>query len=50
MRSPGRMTLVFGRSLFPISALAIIAGAALWGPWISLALAYGWWRLVGKIG
>jgi hypothetical protein len=46
----GRIGLIVGRSLFPISALAIIAGAVVWGPWISLALAYGWWRLVGRIG
>lgn len=29
--------LVFGRSFFPLFAIAIIAGAALWGPWVSLA-------------
>jgi hypothetical protein len=46
----GRIGLIAGRSLFPLSAVLIIAGAALWGPWISLALAYGWWRLVGRIG
>ena len=30
--------LVFGRSFFPLFAIAIIAGATLWGPWVSLAV------------
>jgi hypothetical protein len=42
--------LIVGRSLFPITALVIIAGAALWGPWVSLGLAYVCWRVVGRIG
>jgi uncharacterized membrane protein YdjX (TVP38/TMEM64 family) len=29
---------VFGRSFFPLFAIAIIAGATLWGPWVSLAV------------
>jgi len=36
--------LAFGRSFFPLFAIAIIAGAALWGPWVSLlvtVLAFG---------
>jgi hypothetical protein len=41
---------VLGRSLFPISALVIVAGTAWWGPWVSLALAYGWWRVVARVG
>jgi hypothetical protein len=28
--------LALGRSFFPLFAIAIIAGAALWGPWVSL--------------
>jgi hypothetical protein len=28
---------VFGRSFFPLFAIVIIAGMALWGPWVSLA-------------
>lgn len=44
---PGKL---LGRSLFPLSALVIIAGAMVWGPWVSLGLAYGWWRLVARIG
>jgi len=31
-----RTGLVFGRSFFPLFAIAIILGAALWGPWVSL--------------
>ena len=46
----GRIGMILGRSLFPLSALAIIAGTTVWGPWVSLGLAYGWWRLVGRIG
>ena len=30
--------LVFGRSFFPLFAIAMIAGAALWGPWVSLGV------------
>ena len=30
--------LVFGRSFFPLFAIAIIVGAALWGPWVSLGV------------
>ena len=38
------------RSLFPLVALLVIAGSALWGPWASLVLAYGWWKIVARIG
>lgn len=30
--------LVFGRSFCPLFAIGVIAGAALWGPWVSLAI------------
>jgi uncharacterized membrane protein YdjX (TVP38/TMEM64 family) len=30
--------LVFGRSFWPFFAIAVIAGAILWGPWVSLAI------------
>ncbi len=40
---------IVGRSLFPITALAIVVGAVFWGPWISLILAYLWWRIVARI-
>ncbi len=30
--------LVFGRSFFPLFAIVIIVGAALWGPWVSLGV------------
>jgi hypothetical protein len=33
-----RTGLVLGRSFFPLFAIAIIAGAALWGPWVSLGV------------
>jgi hypothetical protein len=33
-----RTALVFGRSFFPLFAIAIIVGAALWGPWVSLGV------------
>jgi hypothetical protein len=29
---------VIGRSFFPLFAIAIIVGATLWGPWVSLAI------------
>jgi hypothetical protein len=30
--------LAFGRSFAPLFAIAVIAGAMLWGPWVSLAI------------
>jgi hypothetical protein len=30
--------LVLGRSFFPLFAITIIAGAMLWGPWVSLGI------------
>jgi hypothetical protein len=27
-----------GRSFFPLFAIVVIAGAMLWGPWVSLAV------------
>jgi hypothetical protein len=33
-----RTGLVLGRSFFPLFAIAIILGAALWGPWASLGV------------
>lgn len=41
---------VAGRSLFPITALVVIGGTMLWGPWVSLVLAYSWWRVVARLG
>lgn len=37
---------ILGRSLFPFVTLAILAGTLVWGPWVSLLLALGTWRLV----
>jgi len=33
-----RTRQALGRSFFPLLAIAIIAGAMLWGPWVSLAV------------
>jgi hypothetical protein len=33
-----RTALGFGRSFFPLFAVVIILGAALWGPWVSLGV------------
>lgn len=30
--------LIIGRSFFPLFAIVIIVGMALWGPWVSLAI------------
>jgi hypothetical protein len=30
--------LIFARSFCPLFAIAVIAGAMLWGPWVSLAI------------
>ena len=40
---------IVGRSLFPISAIAIVVGAVFWGPWVSLILAYLSWRVAARI-
>ena len=42
--------MVLGRSLFPLIALTVICGTVLWGPWVSLALAFVSWRIVARIG
>jgi len=34
-----RTRLVFGRSFFPLFAVVIIVGVALWGPWVCFAVA-----------
>jgi hypothetical protein len=28
----------FGRSFWPLFAIAVIVGATVWGPWVSLAI------------
>lgn len=33
------VAMLIGRSLFPIIAIAVIAGTPLWGPWGTLVLA-----------
>lgn len=33
-----RAGLVLGRSFCPLFAIGVIAGAMLWGPWVSLAI------------
>ncbi len=33
-----KAALVMGRSFCPLFAIAIIAGAVLWGPWVSLGI------------
>ncbi len=44
------LSAVIGRSLFPFVALILILGTAFWGPWITLALALLWWKVVTRIG
>lgn len=44
-----RLGEVFGRSLFPFAALALILGTMVWGPWVTLVLAFLWWRVVTRI-
>ena len=41
---------IFGRSLFPIVTVALLAGTMLWGPWVSLVLTFAWWRCVTWFG
>jgi hypothetical protein len=43
-----RVRAIPARSLFPLVALALIAGTALWGPWVTLALVALWWTLVTR--
>ena len=39
---------LIGRSLFPITALVLILGTLVWGPWVSLGLTFVWWRIVAR--
>ena len=39
-----------GRALFPLVTLVLITGTALWGAWITLALAVVTWAVVGRLG
>ena len=43
-----RLGQIVGRSLFPISAVLLIASAALLGPWFTLVGAFVWWRIVAR--
>ncbi len=38
--------LILGRSLFPLTAIMLILGTILWGPWVSLILAIVWFMIV----
>lgn len=44
-----RVSLLPLRCFFPIAALVVIGGAALWDAWISLVLALGLWRVIGRV-
>jgi hypothetical protein len=33
------LAMLVGRSLFPLLTVLVIAGTALWGPWVTLVLA-----------
>lgn len=46
----GSPAQVLGRSLFPIVALALIAGTAIWGPWVTAVLTFAWWKVVTRVG
>ncbi|HZN53861.1 MAG TPA: hypothetical protein VFB67_00940 [Candidatus Polarisedimenticolaceae bacterium] len=36
------------RCFYPLAAIVVIAGAAVWGAWISLGLAFCLWRVIGR--
>lgn len=36
------------RCFYPLAALAVIAGAVVWGAWLSLGLAFLLWRAIGR--
>lgn len=38
--------MLFGRSLIPVTTVVIVGGTVVWGPWISLALAFVWFFVV----
>jgi hypothetical protein len=46
---PWSLRQLTGRSLLPLAALLLIAGVAVYGPWVGLVLAWCWWRLVCRI-
>lgn len=46
IRFAGRLA---GRSLFPLVALGLVLGTVLWGPWVTLVLAFAWWNVVTRV-
>ena len=48
LRDPDPLSIgmFLGRSLFPIAAVVLITGTLWWGPWVTLALTFVWWRVV----
>lgn len=41
-RGVGGVGMLAGRSLFPLTSVAILAGTILWGPWVTLVLGALW--------
>jgi hypothetical protein len=48
-RATSSIGAVLGRSFFPFAALTVILGTLLWGPWVSLLIAVGLWKLAGFV-
>jgi hypothetical protein len=42
------LLLACARSLYPLAALGILLGTVIWGPWVSLLLAFAWWSFVTR--
>jgi len=40
---------IFGRSLFPLAAIAIVGSTMIWGPWWMLLTAFLWWNVVTRV-
>lgn len=43
-----RIGMIPLRSFFPLVALIILSGTLVWGAWVSLLLAFLFWRFVGR--
>ncbi len=48
-RAAAGIRAVLGRSFFPFTALTVILGTFVWGPWGSLLIALILWEIAGFV-
>jgi hypothetical protein len=49
-RSVAALGILVGRSLFPLVMVVILGGTLLWGPWVTMVLAFTWFFTISLIG